>query len=99
MNSTPARIRALTSWSLVVERPPRFEYVLTPKGEALIPVLIALGAWGTRFELEAPPPVRIVDTRSGDEVEQVFVSRRTGRRVEAEHVRPVTSSETDTRRR
>lgn len=28
--------------------PPRYDYVLTPKGEGLLPVLIALQDWGTR---------------------------------------------------
>lgn len=70
------------------ERPPRHEYVLTEKGAALVPVLIALGAWGLRYELPGPAPVRVIDTRSGEDVEQVFVNRRTGRRVAAAHVRP-----------
>ncbi|MFI9550720.1 winged helix-turn-helix transcriptional regulator [Nonomuraea endophytica] len=30
------------------ERPPRHDYVLTPKGEGLLPALIALQDWGTR---------------------------------------------------
>ncbi|MEO3744571.1 winged helix-turn-helix transcriptional regulator [Plantactinospora sp. B5E13] len=29
-------------------RPPRYDYVLTPKGEGLLPTLIALQDWGTR---------------------------------------------------
>ena len=41
------------------ERPPRFEYTLTKAGAELIPILIALNAWGDRWF--APPggaPVR-----------------------------------------
>jgi DNA-binding HxlR family transcriptional regulator/peroxiredoxin len=30
------------------DHPPRFDYLLTPKGEALLPALIALQDWGTR---------------------------------------------------
>jgi DNA-binding HxlR family transcriptional regulator/peroxiredoxin len=30
-------------------RPPRHDYVLTPSGEGLLPVLLALQEWGTRF--------------------------------------------------
>ncbi|MFI6291374.1 winged helix-turn-helix transcriptional regulator [Nonomuraea sp. NPDC050790] len=30
------------------ERPPRHDYVLTPKGEGLLPALLALQDWGTR---------------------------------------------------
>jgi DNA-binding HxlR family transcriptional regulator/peroxiredoxin len=33
------------------EHPPRFDYVLTPKGEGLLPVLIALQEWGDRYVL------------------------------------------------
>lgn len=33
------------------ERPPRFEYHLTPAGEALSPLLIALQDWGSRYVL------------------------------------------------
>jgi len=33
------------------ERPPRHDYVLTPKGEGLLPVLVALQDWGARHVL------------------------------------------------
>lgn len=33
------------------ERPPRYEYRLTPAGEALMPLLIALQDWGSRYVL------------------------------------------------
>jgi DNA-binding HxlR family transcriptional regulator/peroxiredoxin len=33
------------------EHPPRYDYLLTPKGEGLLPVLIALQDWGTRHVL------------------------------------------------
>jgi DNA-binding HxlR family transcriptional regulator len=40
------------------ERPPRHEYVLTPKGEELCSVLMAITAWGDRWTAgEAGPPV------------------------------------------
>jgi DNA-binding HxlR family transcriptional regulator len=39
--------------SLYSEHPPRAEYHLTPKGEALLPVLRALMAWGNEY---APRP-------------------------------------------
>lgn len=81
--------RGVLERALYQERPPRHEYRLTAKGEALVPVLIALGIWGTRWELEGPPPVKIVDTTTGEDVEQVFVTRKTGRRVDAALVRPV----------
>ena len=40
------------------ERPPRFEYVLTPMGQEFMDVLMALVAWGDRWTAgEAGPPV------------------------------------------
>ncbi|MET8153946.1 winged helix-turn-helix transcriptional regulator [Actinoplanes sp. NPDC049668] len=33
------------------EHPPRYDYLLTPKGEGLLPVLVALQDWGTRHVL------------------------------------------------
>ena len=50
------RLVALVSDGVLVkrlyhQRPPRHEYHLTPAGEALIPVLIALQDWGSRYVL------------------------------------------------
>ncbi|MBL0885984.1 winged helix-turn-helix transcriptional regulator [Myceligenerans indicum] len=33
------------------DRPPRYDYVLTPRGESLLPVLVALQEWGTQHLL------------------------------------------------
>jgi DNA-binding HxlR family transcriptional regulator len=51
-NTLSARLKLLESQGVVAVRlyeqhPPRYEYFLTPKGEALAPVLKALYAWGT----------------------------------------------------
>jgi DNA-binding HxlR family transcriptional regulator len=41
------------------ERPPRDRYALTGSGQELIPVLIALTAWGDRWQApEGGPPIR-----------------------------------------
>jgi HxlR-like helix-turn-helix protein len=40
------------------QRPPRFRYALTEAGQALMPVLIALTAWGDRWATpEGGPPM------------------------------------------
>lgn len=44
---------------LYQDRPPRFEYVLTERGEDLYPVLLALVQWGDVYKNERPP-VRFV---------------------------------------
>ncbi len=48
------RLAALVDHGVLTRRvysqhPPRYDYLLTPKGEGLLPVLIALQDWGTRF--------------------------------------------------
>jgi DNA-binding HxlR family transcriptional regulator len=37
------------------ERPDRFDYHLTPKGEDLYPVLLTLLKWGTKYTVDEPP--------------------------------------------
>ena len=45
-------------------RPPRHEYRLTAKGADLYPVLVALMAWGDKYENEVPP-VRLIHRGCG----------------------------------
>ncbi len=50
-NVLAARLKSLVQngvleTRLYSERPPRHEYVLTPKGQALSPVLLTMAAWG-----------------------------------------------------
>jgi len=52
------RLRSLETDGLVArrlyeERPPRHEYVLTPKGRDAAPVLQALRAWGLKLQRDA----------------------------------------------
>lgn len=93
-NILSARLRTLTERGILERRlyqqsPPRYEYVLTPKGRELGAVLMALATWGTRWERQGPSPVQVVDTATGDEVVQVFVSARTGEQVPTSRVLPV----------
>ena len=37
-------------------RPPRYEYVPTESGRALVPILQELMEWGDRYVTEGPPP-------------------------------------------
>ena len=42
------------------ERPPRFEYLLTDKGRALLPVILTMMQWGDRWEAgDHGPPVTL----------------------------------------
>jgi DNA-binding HxlR family transcriptional regulator len=57
----------------------KVEYRLTPKGEALLPALVALRQWGARWEATTPCNTRLVDTRDGLPVREVLVHSVDGR--------------------
>jgi DNA-binding HxlR family transcriptional regulator len=61
------------------ETPSRPTYGLTPKGRALSPVMTALMQWGDHWSGVGEPPVTLLDLDTGDEIEPVYVDRRTGR--------------------
>jgi hypothetical protein len=65
----------------------RFEYRLTDKGRDLLPVLLAMVAWGDKWGATAThPPVQPSD-QNGEPVELRIVNPRTGRRVSGDKVR------------
>ena len=48
------------------ERPPRYEYRLTEKGADLLPVILAMMAWGDKWTAPAgDPPVKLTHTTCG----------------------------------
>ncbi|USI73804.1 winged helix-turn-helix transcriptional regulator [Sphingomonas morindae] len=59
------------------ERPPRDEFRLTEKGQALIPILIALGAWARRFGDDTP--MIVLAGADGVAFDPVVIDRATGR--------------------
>jgi DNA-binding HxlR family transcriptional regulator len=67
------RLAALVEAGIVAREPysvhpPRDRYVLTPAGEELVPVLMALAAWGDRWATpEGGPPVRFEHRGCGHE--------------------------------
>ena len=62
--------------------PPRHEYVLTPLGRSLRPVVIALAAWGNGRLAPKQRSMILVDATTGEEVEPVLIDAHTGRRVD-----------------
>ncbi|MBW0088663.1 winged helix-turn-helix transcriptional regulator [Pseudonocardia sp. KRD-184] len=54
------------SWA--IPGPDRHEYVLTPKGADLYPILLSLMAWGDEYENDVPP-VRLVHRGCGHAAE------------------------------
>jgi DNA-binding HxlR family transcriptional regulator len=69
------------------ERPPRFEYRPTDKARDLVPVLIALVAWGTRWLSPEGPTVELIDRWTGRPVDPVLVDATTGGPLTASTVR------------
>ena len=67
----------------------RPEYVLTDKGEALRPVLIALTQWGDAWlDSDGQPPISFTDMQSRQAVRTAFVTEE-GREVPVENMRIV----------
>ena len=70
-NVLAARLRSLTADGVFEARqycvrPPRFEYLLTPKGEELRPLIIHMMDWGTRHVYgELKPGGEYLHTRCG----------------------------------
>src|SRR5882672_4727093 len=64
------------------ERPPRDEYVLTPRGRDFRPVVVALYAWGNRHFAPEGASVVLVDTETGKRAEPVLIDRPTGRPID-----------------
>jgi DNA-binding HxlR family transcriptional regulator len=60
------------------ERPPRYEYWPTAKARDLVPVLIALVAWGTRWLAPEGPAVEVIDRSTGEPVAWGTVRLRPG---------------------
>lgn len=64
-NVLTARLKRLVDEGLLErrryeQRPPRYEYHLTPKGRDLYPVLIALVNWGDKYLAGASGPPRVM---------------------------------------
>ncbi len=75
------------------ERPPRYEYRLTEKGRALLPVLLAMIAWGDRWANDSDvPPVTLTHAACGHVTHAVVCCDACGGELTLREVRadPVT---------
>lgn len=59
--------------------PERYEYVITDKGIALRPIIVALMTWGDEWSGTADPPVVLVDRETGAPLDPIYVDRHSGR--------------------
>ncbi|HEX2296569.1 MAG TPA: helix-turn-helix domain-containing protein [Actinomycetota bacterium] len=70
------------------ERPPRYEYRLTDKGRALLPVLLAMIAWGDRWANDSDiPPVTLTHTACGCVTHAVVACDHCGEELTLREVR------------
>jgi DNA-binding HxlR family transcriptional regulator/peroxiredoxin len=72
------------------EHPTRYAYHLTPRGQALLPVLVALQDWGDRWLLGDG---ELTGTNTADEAPAHRVHELTGRRIPADLLLPATNSD------
>lgn len=66
---------------LYCEKPPRYEYLITPKGLAFRPVLLTIIQWGNQYYAEDGIKMRLMDTESGQPVDLMLVDRVTGSEI------------------
>ncbi|MGI5347951.1 winged helix-turn-helix transcriptional regulator [Streptomyces sp. CA-250714] len=89
-NILTARLRTLVAGGVLESVPASDgsayrEYVLTPKGEALFPVIVALRQWGEQnFFAPGEPHSELVDRRQGHPLRALEVRSADGRRLNPE---------------
>jgi len=66
---------------LYCEKPPRHEYILTPRGRDFRPILLSLQAWGNRHFAPEGASVMLVDKSTGLPADPILVDRNTGRPI------------------
>ena len=81
-NILSRRLAALTDAGLIEksrysQRPPRDEYLLTDAGRDFLPILLAIGAWGRKYN-GAGALSRHLDAATGKVVRPVVVDANTG---------------------
>ncbi|GAA4955441.1 helix-turn-helix domain-containing protein [Yinghuangia aomiensis] len=88
-NILTARLRGLVDAGILDRQPaadgsPYQEYVLTPRGRDLFPVVVALRQWGERHFFEpGEPRSELLDRRDGKPLAPLEIRAADGRRVEA----------------
>ena len=67
------------------QRPLRYEYIPTPRGEDFRVVLMALVAWGNRHYVQGEESVQLVERESGRPVHRIMAEISEGRCVPLDH--------------
>jgi DNA-binding HxlR family transcriptional regulator len=69
------------------DKPPRYEYVLTTRGQDFWPVLVTLLDWGNKHFAPEGHSVVLVDRDTGKPVDPVLKESRSGRRITSQEHR------------
>lgn len=91
-NLLTARLKALVESDIVArepyqDRPVRYEYALTEAGKELVPVLLALTAWGDRWVApQEGPPIQVRHTACGKVSTPTVCCSECGDPITAENV-------------
>ena len=85
-NMLTRRLNALVEAGLLekrlyCEKPPRFEYILTPRGRDFRPILLSLQAWGNRHFAPEGASVQLIDSATGLPADPILVDRNTGKPI------------------
>lgn len=85
-NILTRRLTALVAEGLMerrqyLEKPPRYEYVLTESGKAFKPVMIALLAWGNDHFTPDGVSVVLTDLQTGATVEPILIDAKSGKTI------------------
>jgi DNA-binding HxlR family transcriptional regulator len=91
-NMLTRRLDALVEAGLLARKlynkhPPRYEYVLTPRGRDFWPVLVALMAYGNRHFAREGVATQLANAETGKAVDPVLVDRASGALLDSEHFR------------
>jgi len=81
------------------DRPPRYEYVLTPRGRDFRPVLWALVAWGNKHFAPEGESMLVVDAATGEPADPLLIDARSGRPLRAPEFKVVAGPAADERTR
>ena len=73
---------------LYSERPPRDEYLLTPAGNDFLPVLVMMGAWGSKHR-GGGKLTRFLDAETGTEIKAIAIDEVTGAKIGTRAIRIV----------
>ncbi len=99
-NMLTRRLKALVESGLLErrlyqERPARYEYVLTKRGEDFRPVLLTLLAWGNRHFAPEGKSLDLVDPTTGHSIDPVLMDGHTEHRIDRRNSRVVAGPAAD----